>query len=338
MLCNRHFPLTTLLLLVAVGVFCVSSQAQLPVKRVSRFGRTLDTQASPASPSVSDPGMVHAPLGITFTFGLIDFPRSPDSTAQGLNSRGDIVGLYGPNLPAYEGTEQSYVLEGNAFQELVYPGASYTLGLGINKGRKIVGWYAGSDGNPHAFLRIGKNYSNIDHPGSDYTIASNINDAGVVIGTYSENASDTLHGFILKKEVYTTIDPKESIFTEPLGINSNGVIVGFWVDQSQVSHGFVYQNGQFTTIDYPGASNTALSGINDQGQMVGDYGDDVIVGQQDWPTPNAFFLNRGTFTPIQLPVADAQVSWTNTLVGNEFVGMYVDILGNIYGYEATISQ
>jgi len=337
MLCNRRFPLITLLLLVAIGLLSLSSQAQLPAKRVSRFGRSLDTKASPA-PSVAGSGTVHAPLGITFAFGLIDFPRSPDSTAQGLNSRGDIVGLYGPNLPAYEGTEQSYVLEGNNFQELVYPGASYTLGLGINKDRKIVGWYAGSDGNPHAFLRTGKNYSNIDHPGSDYTIASNINNAGAIIGTYSLNASDTLHGFVLKKGVYTTIDPNGSIFTEPIGINADGVIVGFWVDQSQLSHGFVFQSGQFTTIDYPGSSNTELSGINDQGQMVGDYGDDIIVGQQDWPTPNAFFLDQGTFTPIQLPVDDAQVTWTNTLVGNEFVGMYVDGLGNIYGYEANISQ
>ncbi len=337
MLSNRRFLSTTLLLLVSVGLFCVSSQAQFSAKRVSRFGRNLDTQTSPA-PSLAGSGIAHTPQGITFTFGLIDFPRSPDSTAQGLNSRGDIVGLYGPNLPAYEGTEQSYVLEENAFQELVYPGASYTLGLGINKGRKIVGWYSGSDGEPHAFVRAGKNYSNIDHPGSDYTIASNINDAGVIIGTYSQNASDILHGFILKKGVYTTIDPEGSIFTEPIGINSAGVIVGFWVDQSQVSHGFVYQSGHFTTVDYPGASNTQLSGINDQGQMVGDYGDDVIVGQQDWPTPNAFFLDQGTFTPIQLPIADVQVTWTNTLVGNEFVGMYVDSLGNIEGFSATTSQ
>jgi hypothetical protein len=337
MLCNRRFPSTAILVVIAVGLFCVSSQAQLPAKRVSRFGRNLDTQVSQAA-SVAGSGKMHTPQGITFTFGLIDFPRSPDSTAQGLNSRGDIVGLYGPNLPAYEGTEQSYVLEGNTFQELVCPGASYTLGLGINKGRKIVGWYSGSDGNIHAFLRTGKNYTNIDHPASDNTIASNINNAGEIIGTYYQNTSGTVHGFVLTKGVYTTIDPDGSVFTEPIGINSDGVIVGFWVDQSQLSHGFVYENGQFTTIDYPGASNTELSGVNDQGQMVGDYGDDVIVGQQDWPTPNAFFLDQGIFTPIQLPVADAQVTWTNTLVGNEFVGMYVDILGNIYGYEATISQ
>ena len=337
MLRNRQFYRSVLLAIIAIELLSVSSQAQPPAKQASRFGRSRDAR-SIALLSASAQPPAHPFSEITLAFGLIDFPRSPDSTAQGLNSRGDIVGLYGPNLPAYEGTEQSYVLEGNSSQELIYPGASYTLGLGINKSRKIVGWYSGADGNAHAFLRKGKEYTNIDHSGSDNTIASNINDADEIIGIYYQNTADTIHGFVLKKGVYTTIDPDGSIFTEPLGINSNGVIVGFWLDQSQFSHGFVYQNGQFTSIDYPGANNTELSGINDQGQMVGDYGDDIIVGQHNWPTPNAFFLDQGTFTPIQLPVADAQITWVNTLVGNEFVGMYVDSLGNIEGFSATISQ
>jgi hypothetical protein len=84
--------------------------------------------------------------------------------------------------------------------------------------------------------------------------------------------------------------------------------------------------------------NRQFSGINDDGQMVGNYGDDILVGQQAWPTPNAFVLDQDTFTQIQLPVADVQVTWTNTIVGNEFVGMYVDSLGNIEGFEAAVSQ
>jgi uncharacterized membrane protein len=335
---NRQFYLSTLLLLVAIGFLSISTQAQLPAKRVSRFGANHDAQPIAVSPTASQRRVVHSQSGITFTFGLIDFPRSPDTTAQGLNSRGDIVGLYGPNLPAYEGTEQSYVLEGNTFQELVYPGAPYTLGLGINKSRKIVGWYAGSDGNIHAFLRKGKEYTNIDYPGSDNTYASSINDAGVITGIHYQNTENTVHGFVLKKGVYTSFDPPNSTYTEPLGINSAGVIVGDYEDQNFVNHGFIYQQGQFTTVDYPGASNTDLTGINDQGQMVGGYGDDVIIGTEDWPTPNAFFFDGTNFTPFQAPVDDAQVTWTTTLSGNQFVGLYADSLGDIYGYVATISH
>jgi hypothetical protein len=338
MLRNRQFSLSTPLLLIAMGLLSLSSQAQMPAKRMARFGRRVEGQSTAFAPAAARPHATFGQSGLNFTFGLIDFPRSPDTVATGLNSRGDVVGLYGPNLPVYEGTEQSYALERNTFQQLIYPGATYTLGQGINKSRRIVGWYSNSDGNAHAFLRKGKDYVNIDHAGSDNTIASNINDAGEIVGTYYQNTTGTVHGFVLTKGVYTTIDPDGSIWTEPLGINSNGVIVGFWVDQDQFSHGFAYQNGQFTTVDYPGASNTQLSGINDQGQMVGGYGDDVIIGAFDWPIPNPFFVDQGTFTSIQLPVDDALVTWTGTLNGNQFVGLYIDSLGDIYGYEATISH
>jgi uncharacterized membrane protein len=335
---NRQFFRGISLLLVALGFFASSSHAQLPAKRLSRLGRGTEARTMPFAPLATKTQAVGRQSGLNFTFGMIDFPRSPDSTALGLNSRGDIVGFYGPNVPLYEGTEQSFLLEGNNFQELIYPGASYTGALGINKSRKIVGWYTNPGDNVHSFLRKGKAYTNIDYPGFDNTIASNINDAGVVIGIQYDNAGTTVHGFVLSKGVYTTIDPPASVFTEPLSINSAGVIVGYYADQNSVSHGFIYQKGQFTTVDYPGASNTDLTSINDQGQMMGGYGDDAIIGDEDWPTPNPFFLDQGIFTPFTLPVGDVQVTWTYTFNGDRFVGMYVDGLGNVEGFEATISQ
>jgi len=72
--------------------------------------------------------------------------------------------------------------------------------------------------------------------------------------------------------------------------------------------------------------------------MVGNYGDDVVIGSGDRTTPNVFLLDNGTYTAFTPPVGDAQVAWVYTLNGNNFVGFYVDSLGNIYGYEATISQ
>jgi hypothetical protein len=332
----RSVPLQ--LVVIIMGLFLVSTQAQLPAKRISRLGRRVEGQTASFASAPSHPRAALGQPGLNFTFGLVDFPRSPDTMATGLNSRGDVVGLYGPNLPTYQGTEQSYVLEGNTFQDLVYPGATYTLGLGINKTRKIVGWYSGADGNAHAFLQKGKEYTNIDYPASDNTIASNINDSGVIIGVHYQNTENMVHGFVLKKGAYTTIDPPNSTYTEPLGINSAGVIVGDYEDQDFVNHGFIFQQGQFITVDYPAATNTDLTGINDQGQMVGGYGDDVIIGTEDWPTPNAFFLDQGTFTPFQAPVGDVQVTWTATLNGNQFVGLYADSLGNIYGYQATIGH
>lgn len=335
---RRYRPFsTTILSLCAIAFLAAATQAQTAsVPVASRFGLHLRTHSGPSLV----PGVKAQALPQTtpnFSFGWIEFPRTPDSTAQGINSRGDIVGLYGPNLPIYHGTEQSFVLEGNTYSTLVYPNALYTLGLGINKTRKIVGWYVGADNNAHAFLRKGKVYTNIDYPGFENTIAANINDAGEITGICYQNTTGTIHGFVLKKGLYSTLDPPGSIYTEATGINSSGTVVGSYLDQNQLSHGFIFQNGQFTTVDYPGSDNTQLTGINDQGQMVGGYGDDVIIGGEDWTTPNAFFLDQGTFTPIQPPVGDVQVTWTDTLNGSQFVGWYVDSLGNIFGYEAQIN-
>src|ERR1035438_101548 len=53
-----------------------------------------------------------------------------------------------------------------------------------------------------------------------------------------------------------------------------------------------------------------LTGINDAGQIVGEFGGNVLINGLDWEAPNIFLLNQGTFTPLSLPVADAQVTWS----------------------------
>jgi probable HAF family extracellular repeat protein len=275
-------------------------------------------------------------VGLSLGLGLIDFPRSPFSTANGLNAHGDVVGFFGPALPQWEGTQQSYLLLGNTFQEIKYPGALYTGVLGINDSRAIVGWYDAGEGIYHAYLHQGGNYTNIDDPAFQNSIAGNINNDGIVIGETFDNTGN-IHGFVLQGGTYTTFDPPNSIYTEPLGINSSGVIVGNFEDNNLITHGFVFRKGRYTIVDYPGASNTDLTSINDKGQMIGGFGDDVIVGGEDWPTPNAFLLDKGVFTPLNLPVGDVQVTWTYTMKGEYFVGLYVDGLGNIYGYQAQIN-
>ena len=304
---------------------------------MSRMGLPGAHQRNTVSTQVTKAQSVPQSSSIS-SFGLIDFPRSPYSTANGLNSRGDVVGFYGPNLPIWDGTEQSYLLHNNTFQELLYPGSAYTGAIAINKRGEIVGWYAepGTNGIFHAFLRKGKTYTNIDDPAFQYSVATGINNSGEIIGEAFDDVGQ-VHGFTINKGIYTTFDPPDSTNTEPASINSAGVIVGLYLDANSVSHGFVYQKGQFTTVDYPGASNTLLTSINDQGQILGGFGDDVIVNGEDWPSPNPFLLDQGTFTPFVLPVGDAVVTLTYTLSGSQFVGLYVDHLGNIYGFDAQIN-
>jgi probable HAF family extracellular repeat protein len=337
----KHAPgVTNIVILIVALTLAVSLSAQVPGPGgvAARFGQSRVGLFQQPAHAVNAESPA-PPSGSSFSFGLVDFPRSPDSTAFGVNSKNEIVGVYGSNLPQWEGLTQSYLLKGNDYLKLAYPGAPYTSAFGINKQGEIVGWYYDPSGNGlwHAFLLRGKNYSTIDYPGAQYTAALNINDHGEIIGLYWSGAG-MQHGFMLAKGVYTTFDPPASFDTVPFGINSSGTVVGNYSEASNNSHGFIYQNGQFTTVDYPGSPNTVLTGINDKGQIIGGYGDNVTVGALTWPNPKVFLLDSGTYTTFAPPVGDAQVTWAYTLNGNDFVGFYIDSLGNIYGYEATIGQ
>lgn len=305
-----------------------AQSSQLPtasgfrVRKNEAVPLSVKTQAIPQTPGL--------------TFGRIDFPDSPSGTAYGLNGKGDVVGVYGPISPIGYFGSFGYLMKGNKFYDLNYPGAVASGPVGINNKREIVGYYD-NDGNDdvHAYLYKGGKFTNIDYPGSTGGAAYAINDSGEVVGTYFAGVQ---HAFMLKKGVYTTIDPPDSLDPEPNAINSAGVVVGhYYRNDSPQIHGFIYQNGQFTMVDYPDGSDTILMGINDAGQIVGGYGDDVIIGGIDWATPNMFLLDQGQFTPLTLPVDNAYVTLPYKFKGNSFVGFYVDSLANLYGFEAQIN-
>lgn len=323
--------LTTLLVLaVSCNVFAQSNRA-MP----QRLGVHHNSSGAAAD---SQPRFGVQPSGTSLGFGRVDFPRAASGTAYGLNKKGDVVGVYGPEPPAGYFASFGYWLKGKTFHDLDYPGAALSGPLGINDKRQIVGYYdPAGDGNFHAYLYANSKFTSIDYPGSTGGAALAINDAGAITGTYYD-ASNQQHGFMLTKGVYTTIDPPGSGSTEPLAINSAGTIVGDYYDAAAQLHGFIYQNGQYTTVDYPGSPDTILSGINDAGQIVGGYGADKVVGGSDWRTPNMFLLDSGQFTPLSVPVDNAQVTIPYAFRGNTFVGFYSDSLGNLYGYEADFGE
>jgi hypothetical protein len=342
MLKHKQICLISFLGLLAAGLLAISGQSQPPsARRVSGLG--LQRHASShARPARQHPRAQNKqqPAAVTLSYGLIDFPRSPASNAFGMNSKGDIVGGYGPLAPppAFYFETTGYTLKKNTYRTLAYPGAAYSAPYGINDKRVIIGFYdLLGDQNFRGYMYKGTTFTNIDYPGAEATAPSAINNTDEVIGIYFDS-SNVQHGFSFKDGDYTSFDVPNSYDTEPWGINSKGVIVGDYYDFNNIQHGFIYQSGQFTTVDYPGTTNTVVSGINDAGQMVGTYGDGVILAGDDWGTSNLFLLDQGTFTPLALPLGDIQVTWSYTMTGNQFVGFYVDSTGTLFGYQATIDS
>src|ERR1019366_6585948 len=262
--------------------------------------------------------LLRASLVLTIVAGLssvaraqdfipIDVPSATDTSAQGINSGGQIVGFY---------TDASYILHGfldngGIFTTIDVPGAPYTQGaLGINNGGQIVGSYVDASNYSHGFLDNGGIFTTIDFPGAIYTQAWGINNGGQIVGIYYDGYA---HGFLDNGGIFTTIDFPGAIGTWVQGINNGGQIVGSYEDASGYLHGFLDNGGVFTTIDFPGATFTEAEGINNVGQIVGTYsGPDVEQG----------FLDNGRiFTTIAFPGATSTEAWGINDYG-QMVGEY----------------
>jgi hypothetical protein len=81
-------------------------------------------------------------------FIQIDVPGASFTAANGINARGDIVGLYFDS----DGNLNGFLLSKGAFTTIDVPGAIFTDANGINDRGEIVGEYIDSDGNGHGYL------------------------------------------------------------------------------------------------------------------------------------------------------------------------------------------
>jgi hypothetical protein len=241
MLKHKQICLILSLSLLALGLFALSGQSQPPTApRASGFGfsRHAGAHARQTRQHSKTKRSGH-PEAISLSYGLIDFPRSPASNAFGLNSKGDVVGGYGPIAPppAYYFETTGYWLKKDSYRTLAYPGAAYSAPYGINDKRVIIGFYdLLGDQNFRGYMHKGTTFTNIDYPEAVATFPSALNNSDEIIGIYFDS-SDTQHGFSFKNGVYTSFDVPNSYDTEPRGINSKGVIVGDYYDFNNIQHG-----------------------------------------------------------------------------------------------------
>ena len=173
--------------------------------------------------------------------------------------------------------QHGFILQGDAFFDIDFPGGKNTNPSGINGSGLIVGFYVGNDGFDHGFLRERDEYSAIDvpFPGAFNTFVTGINDSGQIVGTYTRS-DFRQHGFLTDGSSFTPIDvPFPGVTsTAAHAINNNGDIVGLYQDGSG-PHGFIFSNGVFTRFDvsFPGVTitETEPADINDLGEIVGAY-------------------------------------------------------------------
>jgi uncharacterized membrane protein len=230
-------------------------------------------------------------------FTTIEVPDAQVSTiAFDVSDQGQFVG-------SYDLAGHGFLREARSeFMVIDPPDGAVNEVLGLNNRDQIVGRYIDLDGRARAFLKDKRGFSPIDAPDATATSAFQINDRGQIVGNYSTTSNNTgypTRGFVLEANgQFTLIDVPDAQHTSPVSINNLGQVVGECQDAAGAFHGFLRdENGAFTTIDAPDApGGTALTAINERGQLAGGF---VDAGGG----VHAFVLQRGVFTPIEVPGA-----------------------------------
>lgn len=247
------------------------------------------------------------------TWTTIDVPGAVQTQCVGINSAGDIVGIYVDPADVTHG----FVLKAGVFTTLDVPGAVSTWPNGINDAGQISGWFRSTQGQEHGFFFDGQNFTTLDVPDSLFTYALKIDNAGEVVGWYAD-ANNIGHGFKWSTGNYTTIDKPGSGHSELHGINNRGDMVG------DTNRGFLLnRHGIFRTFDFPGFSVD----INDHKVIVGFYSKRTNHGFR-------FSAKRKVFTKLDYPGSRATICFGINFAG-EIIGYY-DNGGVIHGFVRTL--
>jgi YVTN family beta-propeller protein len=280
-------------------------------------------------------------------FLSFDYPDSRNSGLRGINSAGQITGIYRvigstarhgflatPSLggntnqnSACQETANFSTRHGASFETFDFPGSTNTQATAITPSGEIVGRYNSSDGRQHGFVLRDGVFTAVDVPGAIFsTDVTWVNAKGAIVGSYGDSRGG--HGYVLSSGIFTTIDfPSASpVNTTGFGISDAGDVVGveFIGGDFLHGHGYLFSRGQFTLVDVPGAVGTFPTMVIDSTRIVGTYfgGDGVFHG---------FLWQARTFTTIDVP--NSTSTWiTGINPGGAIVGFYNSQDGNQHGF------
>jgi uncharacterized membrane protein len=171
-----------------------------------------------------------------FTTVDVPFEGATDTTINGINDRGDMVGTYiDCGFCPVIGNIRGFLYSKGEFTR-IDPPCDQLLSVapsGINNRGEVVGYYWLLDQQNRGFTYYRGEYSKIPE--------------------FDENTQ----------------------YMFALGINNQGQIVGYNVPTFGRITGFLYDKGVFVPIQVPGARGEKLWGINSRGEIVGIYADNV---------------------------------------------------------------
>jgi uncharacterized membrane protein len=262
-------------------------------------------------------------------YTTIDAPGATTTIAQGINSRGDIVGGYTDSSGNH-----GYLLSKGVFTKIDYPGAAYTDANGLNARGEVVGGYR-MPGEPalniHGYLRTRHGeFVPVDFPGHINTRAQRITREGLILGCYHD--SDQMASMV--GIVINARNPSEFVEIDAFASMNNGstpdgsLMVGFFTDMEKGrQRGYLLYGDTFIPFDVPGSTATAAWDVNGGGEVVGVYRD--ASNKQ-----HGFLWEDLRFHSLDYTTATATRAFGINSRG-DIVGSYTDQAGRIHGFVAS---
>jgi len=261
-----------------------------------------------------------------YTYVRISVPGSVETWANGINARGDIVGLY--FTP--DGGPFGYVLRKGVYTTVEHPDAAGLAARRINSRGDIAGVWHDFDGGLHGFLLSGGQLTHIQKPDSTFTWAFGLNDAGDIVGVSDSG------GFLLRDGKFRKVPSGgvRGVDYRLFDVQDNGrVLVGTAISDSAIN-GFISRRfGEIELISHPDLPDhcTGIRGMNERGDIVGSVAIDDCF--PPFNNSRGFLLRDGEFTPIHFPGAQGTDAWDINDDG-VIVGRYLDRAGHIVGFKA----
>jgi hypothetical protein len=175
-----------------------------------------------------------AAIGFTYAkgkFTTIAYPKATATEVNGINDKGDVVGIYLDSA----GTQHGFSKIGTKYTTIDVKGDTLTEAWGINNKGQITVYATNSAGDYDSFLLTGKTFKNIDNPsakGGLGTIVHTPNNKGDIDGTYYDSASNE-HGWLLHGGKYYDVeDPNGPNVSRADGLNDKLEIVGRYTDST----------------------------------------------------------------------------------------------------------
>jgi hypothetical protein len=286
-----------------------------------------------------------APIEATthFEFTSFDGPGGGNTTVNGMNDDGDVVGFTMATTGSATVNTNFVRHPDGTFTTLSIsdPAASAN---GINNAGTIVGV-----ANSSAFeMPNAGQLAALSPFGAATSVAFGINETGVVVGQFTKSATVS-PGFVDAAGAFTEIDPTAaSIMTFAQTINADGTVAGFYTEDGTTQHGFTYDSAskQVALVGDPSTPRiqasalvlTQLLSINGRSQIAGYYQttDNSQYGLvYDVADGTYVFLDEPQAAPFN-GVQTTQITGIDD--ANELAGFYIDATGAQHGFVATPSK